>query len=253
MTDRRSVLKLAMGLAGGGLLRAHRRARPRRRPPGSRRPPPASRAAVRLRVAQGTGALARRAMHFSRRRRRCPRPWASWVTISTNRSDSAAITRSGPTPASRSGCSSSTSAAISPSPCTCTRWSTARRARSSTTPRMFDWDKSGVDPRSMKDHAGFAGFRVQFVTDWRDDVAAFLGRELFPRGRRRYAPVRALGARARGRHRLPAAGGVPALHLVLVRAARQGCRHPDPVRAARFAEHRRRAALSDHARAAPRS
>ena len=31
----------------------------------------------------------------------------------------------------------------------------------------------------MRDRAGFAGFRVQFVTDWRDDVAAFLGASYF--------------------------------------------------------------------------
>ncbi len=46
-------------------------------------------------------------------------------------------------------------------------------------PSMFDWDKSGVEPSTMKDHAGFAGFRVQFVTDWRADVAAFLGAAYF--------------------------------------------------------------------------
>jgi periplasmic glucans biosynthesis protein len=46
-------------------------------------------------------------------------------------------------------------------------------------PAMFEWDKSGIDPSVMKDHAGFAGFRVQFVTDWRDDVAAFLGASYF--------------------------------------------------------------------------
>ena len=46
-------------------------------------------------------------------------------------------------------------------------------------PAMFEWDKSGVDPSVMKDRAGFAGFRVQFVTDWRDDVAAFLGASYF--------------------------------------------------------------------------
>ncbi len=46
-------------------------------------------------------------------------------------------------------------------------------------PAMFEWDKSGVDPALMKDRAGFAGFRVQFVTDWRDDVAAFLGASYF--------------------------------------------------------------------------
>jgi periplasmic glucans biosynthesis protein len=46
-------------------------------------------------------------------------------------------------------------------------------------PAMFEWDKSGVDPATMKDHAGFAGFRVQFVTNWRADVAAFLGAAYF--------------------------------------------------------------------------
>lgn len=46
-------------------------------------------------------------------------------------------------------------------------------------PAMFEWDKSGVSPATMKGHAGFAGFRVQFVTDWRDDVAAFLGASYF--------------------------------------------------------------------------
>ena len=46
-------------------------------------------------------------------------------------------------------------------------------------PAMFEWDKSWVDPASMKDRAGFAGFRVQFVTNWRADVAAFLGASYF--------------------------------------------------------------------------
>ncbi len=46
-------------------------------------------------------------------------------------------------------------------------------------PAMFEWDKSGVDPATMKDRAGFAGFRVQFVTNWRADVAAFLGASYF--------------------------------------------------------------------------
>jgi periplasmic glucans biosynthesis protein len=46
-------------------------------------------------------------------------------------------------------------------------------------PAMFEWEKSGIDPASMKDHAGFAGFRVQFVTNWRADVAAFLGASYF--------------------------------------------------------------------------
>jgi glucans biosynthesis protein len=46
-------------------------------------------------------------------------------------------------------------------------------------PAMFEWDKSGVDPATMKDRSGFAGFRVQFVTNWRADVAAFLGAAYF--------------------------------------------------------------------------
>ena len=46
-------------------------------------------------------------------------------------------------------------------------------------PSMFEFDKAGIDPAIMRDHAGFAGFRVQFVTDWKDDVAAFLGAAYF--------------------------------------------------------------------------
>jgi glucans biosynthesis protein len=46
-------------------------------------------------------------------------------------------------------------------------------------PAMFDFDNSGIDPNSMRGQAGFAGFRVQFVTDWKADVAAFLGASYF--------------------------------------------------------------------------
>jgi periplasmic glucans biosynthesis protein len=46
-------------------------------------------------------------------------------------------------------------------------------------PSMFEFDKAGIDPSVMRDHAGFAGFRVQFVTDWKDDIAAFLGAAYF--------------------------------------------------------------------------
>jgi glucans biosynthesis protein len=46
-------------------------------------------------------------------------------------------------------------------------------------PAMFEFDKAGIDPAVMRDHSGFAGFRVQFVTDWRDDVTAFLGAAYF--------------------------------------------------------------------------
>jgi periplasmic glucans biosynthesis protein len=44
---------------------------------------------------------------------------------------------------------------------------------------MFEFDKAGIDPKLMRDHVGFAGFRVQFVTDLKDDVAAFLGASYF--------------------------------------------------------------------------
>ncbi len=46
-------------------------------------------------------------------------------------------------------------------------------------PAMFDFDQSGVDPATMKNEQGFAGFRVQFVTNWKADVAAFLGAAYF--------------------------------------------------------------------------
>jgi len=46
-------------------------------------------------------------------------------------------------------------------------------------PEMFEFDKSGIDPGVMREHAGFAGFRVQFVTNWKADVAAFLGAAYF--------------------------------------------------------------------------
>jgi glucans biosynthesis protein len=46
-------------------------------------------------------------------------------------------------------------------------------------PSMFEFDKAGIDPAVMRNRAGFAGFRVQFVTDWRDDVTAFLGAAYF--------------------------------------------------------------------------
>ena len=46
-------------------------------------------------------------------------------------------------------------------------------------PAMFEFDKAGIDPKVMRDHIGFAGFRVQFVTDWKADVAAYLGASYF--------------------------------------------------------------------------
>jgi glucans biosynthesis protein len=46
-------------------------------------------------------------------------------------------------------------------------------------PAMFEFDKAGIDPKLMRDRAGFAGFRVQFVTNWKADVAAYLGASYF--------------------------------------------------------------------------
>ncbi len=46
-------------------------------------------------------------------------------------------------------------------------------------PSLFTWDGSGVNPAVMRGHQGFAGFRIQFVTNWQADVAAFLGASYF--------------------------------------------------------------------------
>src|ERR1051325_2300747 len=46
-------------------------------------------------------------------------------------------------------------------------------------PAMFDFSRTGVQPRSLKKDLGFAGFRVHFHTDWQADVAAFLGASYF--------------------------------------------------------------------------
>lgn len=44
---------------------------------------------------------------------------------------------------------------------------------------MFDYRGSGVDPEAVPKDIGFAGFRVNFHTDWEVDVAAFLGASYF--------------------------------------------------------------------------
>jgi glucans biosynthesis protein len=46
-------------------------------------------------------------------------------------------------------------------------------------PAMFNFSESGIDPALMQGQAGFAGFRVQFVTNWQADIAAFLGAAYF--------------------------------------------------------------------------
>ena len=109
----------------------------------------------------------------------------------------------------------------------------------------------GQERRRSRDHEGSRGLRripraVRHQLESRR--RGLPRRELFSRGRRRHAAIRPVGARAGRRHRVPAPGGISALHLVLVRAAGQGCRHADAVRAAGLAEHRGRAALADLAR-----
>ena len=46
-------------------------------------------------------------------------------------------------------------------------------------PAMFDFRQSGVDVGNLPTDLGFAGFRVQFHTDWSADIAAFLGASYF--------------------------------------------------------------------------
>jgi len=46
-------------------------------------------------------------------------------------------------------------------------------------PDMFDYGKSGLDGAALPADLGFAGFRVNFRTDWKRDVAAFLGASYF--------------------------------------------------------------------------
>ncbi|MBN4663838.1 glucan biosynthesis protein, partial [Escherichia coli] len=46
-------------------------------------------------------------------------------------------------------------------------------------PEMFDHRKSGLDTKALPKDLGFAGFRLNFHTDWTRDVAAFLGASYF--------------------------------------------------------------------------
>jgi glucans biosynthesis protein len=46
-------------------------------------------------------------------------------------------------------------------------------------PAMFNFSESGIDPQLMVGQQGFAGFRVQNVTNWQADIAAFLGAAYF--------------------------------------------------------------------------
>lgn len=46
-------------------------------------------------------------------------------------------------------------------------------------PALFDYSRSGVDPRRLPPQLGFAGFRLLFHTDWQRDIAAFQGASYF--------------------------------------------------------------------------
>lgn len=46
-------------------------------------------------------------------------------------------------------------------------------------PELFDLSKSGVNPRSLPKDLAWAGFRITSVTDWKRDIAAFLGASYF--------------------------------------------------------------------------
>ncbi|MBR7889382.1 glucan biosynthesis protein D [Marinomonas sp. A79] len=46
-------------------------------------------------------------------------------------------------------------------------------------PAAFDYGKSQVDGEALPKDLGFAGFRMQFSTDWQRDVVAFLGASYF--------------------------------------------------------------------------
>jgi len=59
---------------------------------------------------------------------------------------------------------------------------------------MFELEHSGIDMKTLREHGGFAGFRVQSSTNWRADVSAFLGAAYF----RAVGDTRQYGLSARG-------------------------------------------------------
>ena len=96
-------------------------------------------------------------------------------------------------------------------------------------PAMFEWDKSGIDPAIDEGPRGLCRLSRAVRHQLEGRRRRLSGRELFSRGGRRHAAVRPVGARLGGRYRVPAARGISALHLVLVRAAGEGFRHHDAV------------------------
>ena len=62
-------------------------------------------------------------------------------------------------------------------------------------PDMFDLADSGIDARKLPEDLSFAGFRVHTSTNWREDIAVFLGASYF---RARGSDSRQFGLSARG-------------------------------------------------------
>jgi glucans biosynthesis protein len=62
-------------------------------------------------------------------------------------------------------------------------------------PEMFKFDGSGIDTRQLPADLAFAGFRVHTSTNWREDIAVFLGASYF---RARGSDSRQFGLSARG-------------------------------------------------------
>ena len=114
-------------------------------------------------------------------------------------------------------------------------------------PGMFDFQESGVNPRSFHGDLGFAGFRVHFHTDWDEDVVAFLGASYF----RAVGGERQYGLSARG---LAIDTGLerpeefPGLRVVLAGTSRWATSSAHGVCVDGLAEHRRRLSLRHHAR-----
>jgi len=46
-------------------------------------------------------------------------------------------------------------------------------------PSLFEFRKTGIDPRALPPDLGFAGFRIHAATNWDADVASFLGASYF--------------------------------------------------------------------------
>jgi glucans biosynthesis protein len=62
-------------------------------------------------------------------------------------------------------------------------------------PEDFDYARSGIDPQALPEDLGFAGFAIQAQTNWKSDIASFLGASYF---RAISSDTRQYGLSARG-------------------------------------------------------